>query len=279
MSSAQKNNPTILVFDSGVGGLSVYQEVRTLLPDARYVYASDNEAFPYGTKPEELVVSRVDDVLHRLMSRFAPDIMVVACNTASTVALPKIRSRIAVPVVGVVPAIKPAAQISQSRVIGLLATPATVERAYTQNLVDEFARGCTVVRVGSSELVELAEAKLRGTAPDAERLRSIIAPLFEGEQGNKLDTVVLGCTHFPLLKAELASAAPRPISWIDSGPAIANRVRSLLKGTIVISGSGKQSRQPEEDLHQAAFTREGADVLSLEPALRKLGFSRIVYLS
>ena len=278
MSSTQKDHPTILIFDSGVGGLSVYQEIRRLLPDAKYVYASDNEAFPYGTKPEEMVVTRVDDVLHRLMARFVPDALVVACNTASTVALPKIRSRIFVPVVGVVPAIKPAAQISRSRVIGLLATPATVERAYTQNLIDEFARGCIVARVGSSELVELAEDKLRGTAPDTERIRHIIAPLFNGENGDKLDIVVLGCTHFPLLKPELASAAPRNVAWIDSGSAIAKRVRFLLKDATASAGSEVQSSQASENLHQAAFTREGADAASLEPALRRLGFARIVYI-
>lgn len=278
MSRGHRDNPTILIFDSGVGGLSVYQEVRRLLPGARYVYASDNEAFPYGIKPEEMVVSRVDDVLQRLMQRFAPDVMVIACNTASTVALPRIRGRIAVPVVGVVPAVKPAAQISRSGVIGLLATPATIERAYTQNLIDEFARGCTVVRVGSSELVDMAEDKLRGTAPDTERIRTIIAPLFKGEDGNKVDTVVLGCTHFPLLRTELASTAPRNIAWIDSGPAIAKRVRFLLKSAVPSSEFEMEPSPDEGTLHQAAFTRESPDVSSLEPALRKQGFSRIVFL-
>jgi glutamate racemase len=278
MSSTQKNDPTILVFDSGVGGLSIYQEVQRLVPFARYVYASDNEAFPYGTKREEEVIARVSDVLHRLISRFAPDVLVVACNTASTVALPKLRSHIPIPLVGVVPAIKPAARVSKSRVIGLLATPGTVQRSYTRNLIDEFAQDCTVVRVGSSELVELAEDKLRGTTLDIERIRGIIAPLFAGEYGSKLDTVVLGCTHFPLLKTELTAASPWPVAWVDSGLAIAKRVRFLLKGKFPYFGSEEQCHHDRENLQQAAFTRDGPDVPSLEPALRRLGFSRIVFL-
>ncbi len=278
MSAHERSSPTILIFDSGVGGLSIYQEVRRLVPTATFVYASDNEAFPYGTKQEDEVVSRVDDVLRRLTSRFAPEVMVVACNTASTVALPKIRSRISIPVVGVVPAIKPAARISQTRVIGLLATPGTVKRAYTQDLIEEFAADCTVLRVGSAELVDLAENKLRGKHVNLQTVRRIIAPLFKGENGGRLDTVVLGCTHFPLLLKELECAAPRAVRWIDSGPAIAKRVRSLLKGTIHSAGFGEQPQHANENLHQAAFTRKGSDVLALEPALRELGLSRIVYL-
>jgi len=278
MSSISKNDPSILVFDSGVGGLSIYQEVQRLVPSALYVYASDNEAFPYGTKREEEVVTRVSDVLLRLMSRFAPDVLVVACNTASTVALPKIRSHIPIPVVGVVPAIKPAARVSKSRVIGLLATPGTVKRAYTRNLIDEFAHDCTVVRVGSSELVELAENKLRGAEPEIERIRHIIAPLFMDDYGSKLDTVVLGCTHFPLLKTELIAAASWPVTWVDSGFAIAKRVKFLLKGKLSNSESEEPYQHDLENLRQAAFTRNGADVSSLEPALRRMGFSRIVFI-
>ena len=278
MSSISKNDPSILVFDSGVGGLSIYQEVQRLVPSALYVYASDNEAFPYGTKREEEVITRVSDVLHRLMSRFAPDVLVVACNTASTVALPKIRSHIPIPVVGVVPAIKPAARVSKSRVIGLLATPGTVRRSYTRNLIDEFAHDCTVVRVGSSELVELAEDKLRGKALDIEGIRRIIAPLFADDYGSKLDTVVLGCTHFPLLKTELIAAAPWTVTWVDSGLAIAKRVMSLLKGKLTSSGPEEPYRYDRESFQQAAFTRDGPDVSSLEPALRRLGFSSVVFI-
>src|SRR5690606_22891926 len=150
-----------------------------------------------------------------------PKLAVVACNTASTVALPRLRSQFALPIVGVVPAIKPAARLSANRIIRLLATPGTVARPYTQKLIDQFAADCEVIRVGSSELVEQAERKLRGEPVDLDLLRRIMAPIIEGGA----DTVVLGCTHFPLLQQELQLAAGRPLQWVDSGAAIARRVK------------------------------------------------------
>jgi glutamate racemase len=265
--------PTILIFDSGVGGLSIYQEVRQLLPGCRYVYASDNQAFPYGTKEENEVVTRVGQVLLGLMERYSPNLLVVACNTASTVALPKIRNRIDIPVVGVVPAIKPAANLSRTKVFGLLATPATVRRAYTQSLIDEFASDCRVIRVGSSELVELAEDKLRGKPLDLARIRDITSPLFNSELASGLDTVVLGCTHFPLLKEELEMVAPRQVMWVDSGRAIADRVRSLLADS---------KTEFTEDSHavsnRAVFTAPGPDAASLDSVLKAMGLMEVEYL-
>jgi glutamate racemase len=218
-------NIRILVFDSGVGGLSILQEIHRKIPAANLVYACDNQAFPYGTKEEDELVARVDSVLKALFDAVQPDIVVVACNTASTVALPRIRAHFSNPVVGVVPAIKPAAIISRTKVIGLLATPGTVRRDYTRQLIAEFAEGCDFIAVGSSRLVEIAEEKLRGIQPDTNELKTILAPLLENTE---LDTVVLACTHFPLLKAEIESLAPRLIHWIDSGEAIARRVHSLI---------------------------------------------------
>lgn len=218
----------ILIFDSGVGGLSVLAEVRNKLPNAEYLFACDNAAFPYGIKSESLLVSRVEKVLGILINKYHPDLVVVACNSASTLVLPKIRSHFDLPIVGVVPAIKPAAAISQSKTFGLLATPGTVRRQYTQDLIEEFASNCRVQKVGSSDLVAMAEAKLRGLEINTELLQRICQPLFDQPE---LDTVVLACTHFPLLAEELQSIAPRPINWVDSGEAIARRVASLL-GTL-----------------------------------------------
>ena len=265
--------PTLLIFDSGVGGLTIYQEIRQVLPSAKCIYASDNEAFPYGTKMETEVVARVSLVLHRLMSKYHPDLLVVACNTASTVALPRIRDSIAIPVVGVVPAIKPAATLSLTKVIGLLATPGTVQRAYTQSLIDEFASDCKVVRVGSSELVGLAEDKLRGRPPDLESIRTIIAPLFDPKSADGMDTVVLGCTHFPLLKDELKSVAPREVMWVDSGRAIAERVLFLMKDI----KPPIQQAAPSEG-HQAVFTARSPDLDRLQPVLKELGFVETQFL-
>jgi len=214
----------VLVFDSGVGGLSILTEICRRLPCCDYVYACDNEAFPYGTKTEDELVARVDAVLKALIAHIEPDLIVIACNTASTVALPKIRAHFPKPVVGVVPAIKPAAQFSRSRVIGLLATPATIRRPYTQGLIDEFASDCTIIPVGSAELVTIAENRLRGIAADISALEKILAPIFADP---RTDTLILACTHFPLLRAELEQASPRGIQWVDSGEAIARRVASF----------------------------------------------------
>ncbi|MGS2723836.1 glutamate racemase [Porticoccus sp. GXU_MW_L64] len=219
------STPKILVFDSGVGGLSILAELRRTLPQCQLVFACDNAAFPYGTKDEQTLSERVDRVLQVLIQRVDPDIVVVACNSASTLVLPRIRSHFKKPVVGVVPAIKPAAELSQSKCIGLLATPGTVKRPYTQQLIDDFASHCQVISVGSSELVTLAEEKLRGTAISAPPLQEILKPFLSAP---KLDTVVLACTHFPLLREELSAAAGKSIHWIDSGEAIARRVCSLL---------------------------------------------------
>lgn len=217
----------ILVFDSGVGGLSILQEIQHHLPQHRYYYACDNGAFPYGTKSESELIDRVDKVLKALIDTLNPAIVVIACNTASTVALPKIRAHFTKPVVGVVPAIKPAAALSKTRVIGLLGTTGTVNRPYTQWLIDEFAPDATIIRVGTTELVEIAELKLRGISPSNNRLRAIIAPIFDDPL---CDTLILACTHFPLLQQELEAAAPRHIQWVDSGNAIARRVASLAEG-------------------------------------------------
>src|SRR5690606_36821355 len=203
--------PRVLVFDSGVGGLSILAEIRARVPHCELVYACDNGAFPYGTKGEEELMARVDWVLKPLIRATAPDIVVVACNTAIAVALPHVRAHFQKPVVGVVPAIKPAAKLPQSGVIGLLATPATVARPYTLGLIADFASHCTVRRLGSARLVQIAEDKLRGQTPNTAEIRDIISPLFTDPA---LDTLVLACTHFPLLRAELESAAPRPVQWV-----------------------------------------------------------------
>lgn len=214
----------VLVFDSGVGALSIIAEIKQQIPLCSLTYASDTAFFPYGDKDEDLLIDRVDAVLKKLERLCAPDIIVVACNTASTVALPRIRDHFKIATVGVVPAIRPAAEQSQSRVIGLLATPGTVKRRYTQDLIEEFAADCRIIAVGSSELVQQAERKLRGEALDQRVIKDVLVDLFDSDDGNRMDTVVLGCTHFPLLKEELIANSPRQVNWIDSGAAIARRV-------------------------------------------------------
>lgn len=220
----------VLFFDSGVGGLSVVAPTRDILTTAPFVYAADTAGFPYGTKTEAEIAARVPALLGRLVERYRPRLVVIACNTASTIALSAVRSALDVPVVGTVPAIKPAAEASLTRVIGVLGTDATVRQPYVDRLSAEHARDCTVIRHGSAALVAIAEAKLRGEAVAPADVRAAIAGLFDGPDGASIDTVVLACTHFPLLADELAAAVPHPVKFVDGGPGIARRIAHLTAG-------------------------------------------------
>ena len=217
----------LLFFDSGVGGLSVLGPTHALLPTAPIVYAADSAGFPYGKRSEAELAERVPALLARLANRFEPRLIVIACNTASTIALDHARAALDIPIVGTVPAIKPAAEQSKSRVIGVLGTEATVRQPYVDDLAARFAADCTIVRHGSPELVELAEAKLAGTAVDVEAVRAAIAPMVEAAPG--MDVMVLACTHFPLLADEIAKAFPG-IAQVDGASGIARRIEYVTRG-------------------------------------------------
>lgn len=223
--------PRLAVFDSGLGGLTVLAAIRRALPGVAVTYVADSAAFPYGPRPEAEVRARVVAVVGAVLAdaaaRDAPvDAVVIACNTASTAALEALRAAFPdVPFVGTVPAIKPAAEATRSGVIGLLATPGTVDRPYIDALAARFAAGRTLVRVGAPRLAALAEGKLRGTAPPVGAVAAEIAPLFDAPG---LDVVVLGCTHYPLLRPELQAAAPWPVAWLDSADAVARQAGRVL---------------------------------------------------
>ena len=212
----------VLVFDSGVGGLSVFQEIHRLLPNMDYLYLFDNEAYPYGELDQDVLITRVNKLVAALVEEHQADIVVIACNTASTIVLPSLRANLSIPVVGVVPAIKPASLLA-SQGVGLIATPATVTRQYTHELIRDFAQGKPVELLGSTRLVDMAEEKLRGESISIPELESILLPL-----RNKVDVAVLGCTHFPLIKEEIHQALGGEVTLIDSGEAIARRVKALL---------------------------------------------------
>ena len=222
-------NAPLLFFDSGVGGLSVLEPTRALLPAAPIVYAADSAGFPYGTRSEAEIAGRVPALLGRLVERFRPRLVVIACNTACTIALDQVRAALDIPVVGTVPAIKPAAETTKSGVIGVLGTDATIRQPYVDDLAARFAAHCTVVRHGSAELVDLAEAKLAGEPVSVEAVRRAAQPLFDQPGAQGLDTVVLACTHFPLLRDELDEAFPG-LNWVDGGPGIARRTQYLTRG-------------------------------------------------
>ena len=264
------DKPRVLVFDSGVGGLSVAREIQRRLPWLSLVYASDNGFFPYGTKGEAELVSRVDQVIQRLLQEYPVGILVIACNTASTLTLPHLRSYLDLPIVGVVPAIKPAAKLSQSGVIGLLATPATVARPYTHELIREYATGCDVISLGSSELVQIAEQKLRGETIDEHAIVRVTSQLMQHDNALRMDVLVLACTHFPLLKEELTAHLPATIQLIDSGEAIARRVEYLLEGK-----TGTVNEGPN---HIAVFTRKTIEAEQLKPALLSFNINKMDFL-
>lgn len=257
-----RDDQPVLFFDSGVGGLSVLAPTRRLLPHAPIVYAADSAGFPYGTRTEAEIAARVPALLGRLVERYRPRLAVIACNTASTIALDAVRAALDLPVVGTVPAIKPAAALSRTRVIGVLGTDATVRQPYVDRLATEFATDCTILRHGSARLVALAEAALRGDAPPPDALREILAGLLDQPGGDRMDTVVLACTHFRLLDAALAAAAPRPLMLVDGGDGIARRIAHLTQG----------QRWPSAPARGAAvFTRVGNEERALAPALARFG--------
>jgi glutamate racemase len=225
------STPRILLFDSGMGGLTVARAVAQQLPEAQLVYSADNAAFPYGAWKETELIARIVMVLGRLIDTVQPDVVVIACNTASTIALAELRAAYKVPFVGTVPAIKPAAAQTKSGIIGVLATPGTVSREYTHSLIHTFAFHCKVFLHGAPRLAEMAEQKLRGQPIDPDELRKEVAPAFRTRDGKKTDVVVLGCTHYPLIADEIAAVAPWPVTYIDPSAAIARRVADIAEET------------------------------------------------
>lgn len=256
----------ILFFDSGVGGLSILAPARAALPTARIVYAADSAGFPYGTKSEAEIAARVPALLGRLVEHYRPRLAVIACNTASTIALQHVRAALDIPVVGTVPAIKPAALLSKSRFFGVLGTDATVRQPYVDRLAAEHGTDCTVLRHGSAALVQLAEAKLRGEPLDPAIARGALAGLLDQPGGKAMDMVVLACTHFPLVQAELAAAAPHRIGFVHGGEGIARRILFLTQG---------QAWPDTPSPGTAVFTRVDENVEALRPAFARYGLDRI----
>lgn len=250
----------ILIFDSGVGGLSVYQEICKELPNANYIYVFDDKGYPYGELDPDTLIERVNNMVFYVTQRHQVDVIVIACNTASTIVLPSLRESLSIPVVGVVPAIKPASLISNVAV-GLIATPATVKREYTQNLIKDYLSSVPIKLLGSTVLVDMAENKLKGKPVCLESLACVLKPLI-----GKIDVAVLGCTHFPLLRDEIKQVLGNKVQIIDSGAAIARRVVSLTEHNHVM-----QSKRGKVAYNSASSEIEEA----LYITFKKLGFETI----
>jgi glutamate racemase len=256
MNEVANHGRSVLIFDSGLGGLTVLREIARQRPDLRLVYAADDAAFPYGRLEDDALVERVVLAVGRLIERLQPDLAVIACNTASTLALPALRARFSIPFVGTVPAIKPACEHSKTKRVSVLATAGTVKRDYTQALIREFGAGCKVTLAGSEKLAGIAEAALRGERVSAEAIKTEIAPCFI-DDGARTDTIVLACTHYPLILDRLREIAPWPVEWLDPAEAIARRASSLL------GAAGKPAGVPIE----AYFTSGAKATPALERSL------------
>jgi glutamate racemase len=246
----------------------VLSEVRKLLPQAPVIYVADTAGLPYGEKTEAQIAARVAGLLGRLAERFDPRLIVIACNTASTIALGMVREVLEVPIVGTVPAIKPAAAMTGTGVIGLLGTGATIRQAYVDNLEAEFAQGKTLLRHAAPELVEAAEAKLRGAAVDPAAIAQAVDGLRGQWGGERIDTVVLACTHFPLLGDELAAAFGPDVRFVHGAEGIARRVAYLTQG--------QEFRRTGLDF--ALITGDLADAEQLAEVLQSYGLERILRL-
>jgi glutamate racemase len=217
-----------LFFDSGIGGLSVLREARVLMPDWNFVYVADDAAFPYGAWEEDALRGHITDLFAVLLAQYRPSLSVIACNTASTLAIDHLRKVFpGETFVGTVPAIKPAAERTRSGLVSVLATPGTVKREYTRELIRQYGSKCHVRLVGSNNLAAMAETYMRGEMIDEEEVRREIAPCFMEADGRRTDIVVLACTHYPFLVNRFRKTAPWPVDWIDTSEAIARRAKSL----------------------------------------------------
>jgi glutamate racemase len=256
--------PTILVLDSGLGGLTVYRAVAQARPDARYVYVADDAFFPYGAHGEAELSARLVTLMGELIDTHRPDLVVIACNTASTIALSQLRARYSVPFVGTVPAIKPACAASVTHLVSVLGTQATVNREYTRALIRDFANGAEVTLVGSAALAGYAEAELAGTPVDDEAIAREIAPCFVNQGGRRTDTVVLACTHYPLVIERFEQLSPWRVTFIDPAPAVARRVVELIGARAADAPAGTQT---------IVFTSGRAPSPALQAALGRFGLT------
>ncbi|MEM9678351.1 MAG: glutamate racemase [Pseudomonadota bacterium] len=219
---------TILVFDSGIGGLSVMREARVLMPGHRFVYIGDDAGFPYGDWEEGALIDRMMAHFEELVERFRPSLIMVACNTASTIILDPLRARFDIPVVGTVPAIKPAAERTSSGQISVLATPGTVQRDYTRSLISEFASKVNVRLVGAETMAAMADRYMLTGEVDEAAVWKEIKECFVDRLGARTDVVVLGCTHYPFLADVYRRLAPWPVDWLNPAEAIARHAKTLI---------------------------------------------------
>jgi glutamate racemase len=255
--------PAILVYDSGLGGLSVMEALRKVMPDAPFVYVADTAGFPYGTRSVAELNARADAVIDAAMKAHDIRLCVVACNTLSTLCLHDLRARYAIPFVGTVPAIRTAAASSRTQRFSLLATPRASASEYTADLIRQYASDCVVDRIGAPQLAGLCERSLLGEVVGDEALRAEISPAFFDDDKGRTDTIVLGCTHYPLLMERLRSVAPWEVDFIDPAPAIALQASKLWKSNVSGNSTAYVTDANSVAVYKPVFTRFGFKDTSL----------------
>jgi glutamate racemase len=245
MSSLPRGRRPIAIFDSGVGGLPYLAEARAALPAESFVYLADRAGFPYGTKPREEVREMVLRLVARLVEAWSPRAVLVACNTASQAALEALRrANPGLPIVGTVPAVKPAAERSRTGVIGVMATAGAVEDPYLDALIARHAKGVRVLREGAQELVSFVER--RSVLAGEEERREAVAPHVRRLVDGGADEIVLACTHFLHLRDDIAAAAGPGVEVVDSRAGVVRRLRQLLSERGLLAGAerGKSAAGP-----------------------------------
>ena len=244
----------ILIFDSGVGGFSIVNAIKAETDSVYFSYLVDDALFPFGDKSKTLLLQRSQRLFKQAIALTQPDLIVIACNTASTLILPSLRQFTSIPIIGVVPAIKPAAELSQSRKIGLLATQSTLNNSYITQLKNQFAQDCQLIKFDAQPLVTLCEKYFLTGDNINNELEHWIASLKEKET----DINILGCTHFPLIKQQLEAYWPRPVKWIDSGIAIAERTKFLLAKKQILLNTQAQLLFTQPQVNQSLFNKLNA---------------------
>jgi glutamate racemase len=217
----------IVVFDSGVGGLPYLQRLRDYLPAEIFSYTADTAHFPYGEKGTGELRSILDQEIERIIGRMNPKLIVVACNTASVVALSELRGTFGIPFVGVVPALKPAAEQTKNGRIGLLATRKTVEDPYTDRLEADFASRCEVHRYAGTEIVALVEEDFFSASE--RRREEVLRPSLHFFREKDIDRLVLACTHFLFLEEELKRHLGEGVGIVDSRDGVARQTMRILQ--------------------------------------------------
>ncbi|HEY4521919.1 MAG TPA: glutamate racemase [Candidatus Paceibacterota bacterium] len=224
------------VFDSGVGGLSILRELKKIMPHENYIFVADQLNVPYGEKTQKELENLTLKICKFFVSKNSK-LIVAACNTATCHALPYLRSKIKIPIIGTVPAVKPAAEKSKTGAIGIISTPATSQSQYLKNLIQIYAKNLKVANIGCMGLENAVEKGVLNSPEVKKMLNKFIKPI----KNSGADIIVLGCTHYPFLKTQIKKTAGTKIKLIDSGKAIAKHTKNTLQKLNILSKSGKNT--------------------------------------